>query len=126
LPQNADQSNDSALYIDDMVHPALRANFTSVNGFNVIEVNALFSASSPDFSGYWDDITFDLLPTPTLSVSNSGGNTVVSWAHSWILQSSPDLHAADFTDVLDGSGNFVTSPYTNTNTASQLFFRLRN
>lgn len=123
LPQRADTTFDAALYIDDMVHPLMTPNFIAGSGFNCIEVNANFK----NVSAYFDDITFDLLPQPTLQSSVSGTNVVVTWSHSWILQSSPGINPTSWTDVLDANLNYVTSPYTNGVPAgTQLYYRLRN
>src|SRR5581483_7283182 len=123
LPPLGDGTSDAAFYCDDMVNPAFRGN-TINNTVNVIELNGRFGT----ISAYFDDITFDVLPPPTLSISQVGTNVVVTWANSFILQSNTDLTGnTPFSDVLDGNNNYVTSPYTNSLAAgSQMYFRLRN
>ena len=123
LPPRADTTYDGALYIDDMVHPLMTPNFVANDGFNCIEMNLNFR----NVSAYFDDLTFDLLPKPTLTATPAGTNVVVTWAHSWILQSSPTISPSAWTDVLDINSQFVTSPFTNSPAGgTNLFYRLRN
>jgi len=123
LPQRADTTYDAALYIDDMVHPLLTPNFVANDGFNCIEMNLNFG----NVSAYFDDITFDVLPAPTLTATASGSRAVVTWAHSWVLQSSSSINPTAWSDVLDANSQYVTSPYTNVVAGgTNQFFRLRN
>ena len=127
LPQKPDLTCDAALYIDDMVHPLLTPNVSALNGFNCIEINANFSGSANCISAYFDDFTFDRLPAPILHATGSGTNAVITWAHSWILQSSTSINPTSWSDVLDANSHYVISPYTNGVAAgAQLYFRLRN
>ena len=125
LPQRADTTCDIALYVDNMSNPAMRFSFQNTNGFNSLELNGDFGSTT--ISAYWDDIMVDLLPSPTLSSSISGTNAVVSWNHSWILQSTSNLASDQWADVVDQNSVPVNSPYTNGIIHnSAVFFRLRN
>ncbi len=120
--QKADLTVDTRLFIDDLGHPLLTPNIAATNGFNCLEINANFG----NISGYWDDITVGTLPPPTPVISRVGTSVVLTWPSSWKLQASPAISPTAWTDVLDANTNFVSSPYTNSNPASTLFFRLRN
>lgn len=117
-----DSTYDARLFIDDLSHPLLTPNIAAPSGFNCLEINANFA----NISGYWDDITVDTLTRPTLAIARSGTNTILTFPAGFKLQSTPGLSPTAWADVLDGSTNFVSSPYTNTSAATQLFFRLRN
>jgi len=60
-----------------------------------------------------------------LSITRIPGNVVLNWSNSFTLQVSTVVNGTNsgFTDV---PGPVTSGPYTNTNTAPKLFFRLRN
>ena len=60
-----------------------------------------------------------------LTITRVGGNVILNWSNSFTLQESTVVNGTNsgFTDV---AGPVTTGPYTNTNTAPKLFFRLRD
>ena len=56
---------------------------------------------------------------PTLAIAHSGGNVVLTWAGGGILQSSTNV-VGTYTDILGSS-----SPWTNTLTGDQKYYRVR-
>jgi len=118
-PPLADGSADVVFYIDDLVNPAFWHNSVSKRGFNVIELNTNYGATS----GYYDDVTFSVVATPpNLVATPMGTNLVLNWSGPFTLQSATNAVGA-YADV--GAG--VTSPYTNNMTRKPMqFFRLRN
>jgi len=105
-------------YIDDMANPTFVENSTTTYGFNVIEINT----GTGSTLGSFDDVSFALAVPPSISVTTSGNNAVLTWAGSgWTLQSAPSA-SGPYTDV---SG--ATSGYSyDTTSATMQFFRLRN
>jgi hypothetical protein len=47
-------------YIDDMANPTFTHNSVTKWGYNVIEFNTMYGT----ISGYFDDVTFDVVPEP--------------------------------------------------------------
>jgi hypothetical protein len=64
-------------------------------------------------------------PPGALSISRVGASVIVNWSGTFTLQSAPVVNGTNsgFADV---PGPVQTGPYTNTNAAPNVFFRLRN
>jgi hypothetical protein len=60
-----------------------------------------------------------------LSISLVGGSAVLNWSGSFTLQSAPGVNGTN-SGFADLPGPVLTGPYTNTNAAATMFFRLRN
>jgi hypothetical protein len=56
-PMLADGTNDVTFYIDDMTTPTLESNSGTNFGYNVIELNADYGATT----GYYDDVNFSVV-----------------------------------------------------------------
>ena len=109
----------ASFFIDDMTHAGLTNSVVATNGFNCLMLQAEYQGV---LTGYFDDLTFDIIPPPVLSVAKSGTNAVVSWPGlGWVLQTSTNLSTSSFVDVTNAA-----SPYTNAVTAGPHFFRLRH
>ncbi len=67
-------SNDVSYYIDDMANPTFAHNSVLTTGYNVIELNTNYGATST----YYDDVTLSAVPEPaTLMLLSVGGLLVV-------------------------------------------------
>jgi hypothetical protein len=126
-PPDTNAMDEVSLYLDDLTTPVLQYTSSYPAGFNTIVLNLDVSS----VSAYFDDISVGTLvavtPPSTLSIAASGTNAIITWNGNFILQSSPGLSPSHFTDVVNATTNFVTSPYTNAiNRSTNLFFRLRN
>lgn len=72
-PVLGDNTADVSFYIDDMSTPLLTHNSATTWGFNVIEINDAYGTTF----GYFDDLTFDVVPEPsTLALLLCGGATL--------------------------------------------------
>lgn len=69
-----DSSNDVSFYIDDMTNPTFTHNSVLTTGYNVIELNTNYGATST----YYDDVTLSAIPEPaTLILLSLGGLSVI-------------------------------------------------
>jgi len=78
-----------------------------------------FSPSGAEYDTLLDNVSLFALLSPMLSVQHSGKHVVLSWTNTaFSLQAAPAV-TGTYTNIPD-----ATSPYTNTITGSQTFFRL--
>ncbi len=122
-PPLTNSVNNVDFYIDDMTNPTLTHNAILDYGYNVIEININYGATS----GYYDDISFAVATTPnqtkpTLTASLVGADLVLTWPGlGFTLQSSTNLVGNSFVDIAGAK-----SPYTNSVELNPMrFFRLR-
>ncbi len=107
------------------------------NGVTAIGTSNLFAnATNTVIAGYGGDLNFFASSTTNtffignaspglLTIAKVGTNIVLNWSNSFTLQQSTIVSNTNsgFADV---PGPVTSGPYTNTNTATKLFFRLRN
>lgn len=105
-------------YIDDMATPTLVQDAPYASGYNALELKSRYGHAI----GYFDEISLSKAAIPALELLSTGGNLVLSWPAGWTLQSSTNLSALN--SFMDIPG--ATSPYTNTPSSGNLFFRLKN
>ncbi len=122
-PALTNSANNADFYIDDMTNPTFTHNAILDYGYNVIEININYGATS----GYYDDISFAVAATPnltvpTLTASLVGADLVLTWPGlGFTLQSSTNLVGSNFFDIAGAK-----SPYTNRVELNPMrFFRLR-
>jgi len=122
-PALTNSANNADFYIDDMTNPTFTHNAIVDYGYNVIEINVNYGATS----GYYDDISFAVattpnVPVPTLAASLIGTDLVLTWPGlGFTLQSSTNLVGNSFVDIAGAKSRYTNSVELN----PMRFFRLR-
>jgi hypothetical protein len=112
-----------AFYIDNMTNPTLTNSTVSAPGFNCIELTAdNGDAADGTVSAYYDDFRFYSSPQigNTLSVALAATNAIVTFPDLWYLQTTTNLASTNWLTLTN-----AVSPYTNSLTSAQQFYRLR-
>ena len=132
-PNQAAVSNGAADTGTKSLRVQYQWNGVTVSKWLRLTTSGVTPASNP-FVNLDDPISFRLLlqpvgstpvapPRPALSISLSGGNTVLNWTDAHNLQAAPDV-SGTYTNI----PGVIAGPYTDTNTPAtgQRFFRLAN
>jgi hypothetical protein len=119
-----DSAGDSQVFtpnaIDQESIPAIEMNFSPTNSFAWMNLAFIPNGDFSTFLAVGNITIITPPPPPAPSVQVSGTNMVLNWAaESFTLQVAPGNNGA-FADVPG-----ATSPYTNSMTGAQMYFRLR-
>jgi hypothetical protein len=119
-PPHTDGSVMVYFYIDDMNTPVYSNISTiAVTGIGLLEIATAWGDTD---IAYYDDISFALVPPPSLTATTSGSNLVLTWPGEGFILEQAGSVSGPWSEVAG-----ATSGYSyNTTTGSMQFFRLRN